>query len=137
MGLCRRRDAKSDDYMYMLSQLMRHPTVHSSSSISGTRGSSCYVRCIFYHCSCWKLTLNLQKKKTNNRPSAEVFKVAFDERRHEFRLYILTSLALNELHNEMSLFLKLQLLSEEINLIKGQRDKNCSQVITARRVHHG
>lgn len=42
----------------------------------------------------------------------------------EFCLDIFTSLANNTLYNKTNLSLKLQLLSEEINLIKEQRDKN-------------
>lgn len=43
---------------------------------------------------------------------------------HEFCLGIFTSLANNTLYNKTNLSLILQLLSEEINLIKEQRDKN-------------
>lgn len=50
---------------------------------------------------------------------------ALDVIYHEFCLYIFTSPANNKLYNKMSLSLKLQLLSEEINHIKEQRDKNC------------
>lgn len=37
---------------------------------------------------------------------------------------IVTSVVHNKLYNKMNLLLKLQLLSEEINHIKEQRDKN-------------
>lgn len=43
---------------------------------------------------------------------------------HEFCLDIFTLLANNTLYNKTNLSLKLQLLCEEINLKKEQRDKN-------------